>query len=95
VFRPDAVTVALESDDAVLPLQRVGNSDFFEWTGAGAPPAPCMLRIATRDGVRRLHDPYGFPPEAPEFDLYSVSPKATLSQSYRCLARMHGDARRA
>jgi 1,4-alpha-glucan branching enzyme len=87
VFRPDAVTVALESDDAVLPLQRVGNSDFFEWTGAGAPPAPCMLRIATRDGVRRLHDPYGFPPEAPEFDLHLFA-EGTLCRAWQLLGAL-------
>jgi len=87
VFRPDAVTVALESDDAVFPLQRVGNSDFFEWTGAGAPPAPCMLRIATRDGVRRLHDPYGFPPEAPEFDLHLFA-EGTLCRAWQLLGAL-------
>ena len=87
VFRPDAVTVALECGDALLPLQRVGDGGFFEWSGAQAPPIPYRLHIATRDGVHRLHDPYGFPPEAPEFDLHLFA-EGTHCQAWRLLGAL-------
>jgi 1,4-alpha-glucan branching enzyme len=69
-FVPGAVRVTLA--DTGAPMQRVGGSDVFEWTGPGSPP-PQHFRVTwwDRAGTARTHfEPYSFPPQLSEFDLH-------------------------
>ncbi|MBI5451434.1 MAG: 1,4-alpha-glucan branching protein GlgB [Gammaproteobacteria bacterium] len=54
------------------PLQRVQNSDLFEWRGAtNSLSGPYRLRWTDDHGhVHSAYDPYCFPPQLSEFDLH-------------------------
>ena len=53
-------------------LQRVGTTDLFEWHGpAGHLPGRYRLNWRDSHGTEHVsHDPYCFPPQLAEFDLY-------------------------
>jgi 1,4-alpha-glucan branching enzyme len=53
-------------------LQRVGNTDLFEWHGqTGHLPERYRLNWRDTHGTEHVaYDPYCFPPQLPEFDLY-------------------------
>ena len=59
----------VETGDA---LTRVGNTDLFEWRGAGGSvPARYQLAWTDRDGVEwSAYDPYCFPPQIGDLDLH-------------------------
>ncbi len=83
----DEVTIA----EIQQPMQRVGDSDVFEWQGD--PEAiPNRYRIIWRDGERRehiSHDPYSFPPQLSDFDLHLFG-EGQHWHAYRMLgARTH------
>ncbi len=86
VLRPHARSVMLENGAlSLLPLQRIGNSDFFEWEGSSPPATPYRLHIEDEEGkTLLLHDPYAFPPQPSEQDLYLYA-EGSNSQSYRLL----------
>jgi len=70
VYLPDAheVTVA----EGNLQLQRVNDTDLFEWHGMPG-TLPEHYRLIWRDGSHRehmAHDPYSFPPQLSDFDLH-------------------------
>ncbi|MGF1642490.1 MAG: 1,4-alpha-glucan branching protein GlgB [Thiotrichales bacterium] len=73
VFAPHLETLALE-DPAEL-MQRLPDSDFFAWEGAGdAIPPHYRLHALTKTGHRYgFHDPYSFAPQLAEFDLHLFS----------------------
>jgi 1,4-alpha-glucan branching enzyme len=73
VFLPEAAEVWVVEGD--LPLQRLPDSDFFEWRGpAGALPERYRLRGVTKEGSAfLLHDPYAFPCQLSDFDLHLFS----------------------
>ena len=55
-----------------LPMERVPNTDLFEWQGK-VDQVPERYRLIWRDGDHHEHisyDPYCFPPQLPDFDLY-------------------------
>ena len=55
-----------------LPLQRIPNTDLFEWQGKPE-QVPERYRLIWRDADHHehiAHDPYCFPPQVPDFDLY-------------------------
>lgn len=69
-FIPRATEVRLA--DAQFRLERVGDSDLFEWRG-NASELPRHYRLAWQDAQNQTHiahDPYCFDPVLPEFDLY-------------------------
>ncbi len=70
VYIPNAVEVRIADGDRLM--QRVLQSDFFEWHGE-AESLPQYYRIAWRDNQHRehiAHDPYCFPAQITAFDLY-------------------------
>ncbi len=69
-FLPDAEWVRLE--DSGLDLRRREGTDFFEiLADAGQVPERYRLRWGHKDGGETLsHDPYAFPPQVGDFDLY-------------------------
>jgi 1,4-alpha-glucan branching enzyme len=55
-----------------LPLQRIPNTDLFEWQGKPE-QVPDRYRLIWRDSDHHEHisyDPYCFPPQLSDFDLY-------------------------
>jgi alpha-1,4-glucan:alpha-1,4-glucan 6-glycosyltransferase len=69
---PAAAEAAVEGNDGPLPMARLHNSDLFEWRGDGS-AVPLRYRVQWRDGSGRshaIHDPYCFPPQLGDFDLY-------------------------
>jgi 1,4-alpha-glucan branching enzyme len=55
-----------------LPLQRIPNTDLFEWQGKPE-QVPERYRLIWRDSYHHehiAHDPYCFPPQLADFDLY-------------------------
>jgi 1,4-alpha-glucan branching enzyme len=55
-----------------LPLQRIPHTDLFEWQGKPE-QVPERYRLIWRDADHHehiAHDPYCFPPQVPDFDLY-------------------------
>ena len=69
-FLPDAEWVRLE--DSGLELQRREGTDFFEiLADADQVPERYQLRWGHKNGGETLrHDPYAFPPQVGDFDLY-------------------------
>ena len=69
-FLPDAEWVRLE--DSGLDLHRREGTDFFEiLADANQVPERYRLRWGHKDGGETLrHDPYAFPPQVGDFDLY-------------------------
>ncbi len=69
-YIPNAIDVAIA--DGNLPLQRIEETDFFEWRGP-AQAVPERYRLVWRDDSHRQHiayDPYCYPPQLSEFDLH-------------------------
>jgi len=62
------VTVA----DGELPMERIGDSDVFEWRGPSG-ELPAHYRLIWRDLDHRehiAHDPYSFPAQIGDYDLH-------------------------
>ena len=89
VFLPAAREVVI--DGANVQLQRVGNTDIFEWCGK-QDIIPNRYRIRWRDGhggEHLAHDPYCFPAQIHEYDLELFS-EGRHWHAYRFLgARVH------
>ncbi len=54
------------------PMQRIGDTDLFEWQG-DPDSVPNRYRIIWRDDQHRehiAHDPYSFPPQLSDYDLH-------------------------
>ncbi|MEO5375571.1 MAG: 1,4-alpha-glucan branching protein GlgB [Alphaproteobacteria bacterium] len=69
-FIPDAIEVSVVEGN--LPLSRISGTDFFEWHGDGS-GLPDHYRLLWRDGSHHehmAHDPYCFPPQIGDLDLY-------------------------
>ncbi|MEJ2686429.1 MAG: 1,4-alpha-glucan branching protein GlgB [Gammaproteobacteria bacterium] len=72
-YVPSATEVTVA--DGELPMQRVADSDLFEWQGA-ADAVPDHYRLIWRDTEHRehlAHDPYTFAPQLSDFDLHLFS----------------------
>jgi 1,4-alpha-glucan branching enzyme len=71
-FIPGASEVTIDEVD--IRLERVPNTDVFEWRGKpGMIPERYRLRWHEGGGERVAHDPYVFPPQIPDFDLHLFS----------------------
>ncbi|RCX24969.1 1,4-alpha-glucan branching protein GlgB [Thioalbus denitrificans] len=69
-FIPGAAAVTIA--EGGLPMERVGDSDLFQWRGP-AGSVPERYRLVWRDETRRehiAHDPYAFPPQLSDYDLH-------------------------
>jgi 1,4-alpha-glucan branching enzyme len=67
---PDCIQVTIAEGE--LPMQRIPDTDIFEWRGARG-EVPERYRLIWRDKSHHehiTHDPYGFPPQLSEFDLH-------------------------
>jgi len=72
-FLPGAAEAAIVEGD--LRLERMGDTDLFQWRGARA-DLPPHYRLAWRDSAQqehRAHDPYSYPPQLADFDLHLFS----------------------
>jgi 1,4-alpha-glucan branching enzyme len=70
VFNPQALEVSIVEGD--LRLERLPNSDFFEWRGDGN-ALPPRYRLIWRDTEHREHinhDPYSYDSQISDFDLH-------------------------
>jgi 1,4-alpha-glucan branching enzyme len=70
VFNPRAMEVAIA--EGGISLQRIPDSDFFEWRGDGG-SLPQHYRLVWRDHEHREHinhDPYCYSPQLSDFDLH-------------------------
>jgi 1,4-alpha-glucan branching enzyme len=66
--RATEVTIA----EGLLPMQRIPDTDVFEWYGE-AEELPDHYRLIWRDAGRHehiAHDPYTYPPQLSDFDLH-------------------------
>jgi 1,4-alpha-glucan branching enzyme len=67
-------TQSVEIVEEKITLQRVPDSDFFEWRGSQKLPAHYQLRWIDSEGnVFQRFDPYSFSPSLSDFDLHLFS----------------------
>ena len=69
-YMPYAVEVSIAEGN--LAMERVPGTDFFKWRGPAA-AVPDHYRLIWRDDAHHQHiayDPYTYPPQISEFDLY-------------------------
>ncbi len=89
VYNPRAMEVSIVEGD--LTLERLSDSDFFEWRGDGS-ALPEHYRLAWRDKEHREHinhDPYCYGLQIPDFDLHLFN-EGRHHHAYRFLgAREH------
>jgi 1,4-alpha-glucan branching enzyme len=74
VFMPYAHDVKLMPNQ--LPLQRIPDTDVFEWRGEAKAVKTQYYQLQWRDDEGCLHtgyDPYSFPPQLGDFDLHVFS----------------------
>jgi 1,4-alpha-glucan branching enzyme len=84
VMRPHAEVVAVEVEGRWQPMSRIGHSDLFRWRGRVAPARPWRLRISENGGETVYFDPYAFPPQPSDHDLYLFG-RGENNQAYRLL----------
>lgn len=88
VFLPRATAVAVETADGWLSLSRQPGTDVFQGRGTAAMPSPYRLKVIEEGQQERIVlDPYAFPPETSEHDLYLFN-SGTNIQSYRLLGAL-------
>ena len=70
VFAPQAESIWLLPDEQ--PLERIPNTDFFQWQGpASKIQPPYQLKQIEKSGYEfSYYDPYTFPPQLSDFDIY-------------------------
>jgi 1,4-alpha-glucan branching enzyme len=72
-FQPYAekVEVIDQADDTAHEMKRIHKAGVYEWVGEGREAFPYRLRMTGEDGhVWELDDPYRFPLQISDFDLY-------------------------
>ena len=84
VFRPYAANVSIKIGGSEKQLTRIHPAGIFEWQGALPAPKDRIL-IADENGVKVIfHDPYSFPAQLTQNDLYLFN-SGKLYQAYRSL----------
>ena len=70
VYAPNTRKLYLRSDQ--VELERQGDTDFFEWTGANEKVSDHeqLTRVDDHGSRNDFYDPYSFPPQISDFDLY-------------------------
>ncbi|PZR99285.1 MAG: 1,4-alpha-glucan branching enzyme [Candidatus Chloroheliales bacterium] len=85
VFQPRMRSVELVANSKSYPLARLANSDLFEVTAPLKPGHPYHLRVIDDEGHAYVaDDPYRFPLQLSEFDLYLIG-EGTHYQTYEKL----------
>ena len=89
VFRPHSSRVWIKSDGDFKEMTRVHPEGVFEWSTRSKIDTPYLIRVEESDqsghsSVYESHDPYSFPPQISEHDLYLFN-EGRLRQSYRTL----------
>lgn len=85
VFRPNDMNIWIKTATVYEPMQRVHPHGIFEWHGESPPDMPYRLRIEKKDAqhtVYEAYDPYAFPLQISEHDLYLFN-EGKLRQAYR------------
>ena len=89
VFRPHSSRVWIKSDGDFKEMARVHPEGIFEWSTRSKIDTPYLIRVEETDqsghsSVYESHDPYSFPPQISDHDLYLFN-EGRLRQSYRTL----------
>ncbi len=89
VFQPYATSVWIQTPDGFELMANVHDDGIFEWYGKTPPAHPYLLRIEENTAigtvtVRELHDPYAFPLQISDHDLYLFN-EGSLRQTYQML----------
>ena len=84
VFRPYATSVSMRVGNIEKSLTRIHPAGIFEWQGA-LPALKDRVLIADENGIKVVfHDPYAFPAQLTQDDLYLFN-SGKLHQAYRSL----------
>ena len=87
VFRPYDANVWIRTTTGFEPMRRIHPYGVFEWRGESPPDMPYRLRIeekSTQHTVYETYDPYAFPLQISDHDLYLFN-EGKLTQAYRML----------
>jgi 1,4-alpha-glucan branching enzyme len=84
IYNPYATTLSLLDNGAEAELQRVDTRGVFEWRGTAQPVHPYRIRHTYHDGEVIDYDPYVFPLQLTEHDLYLFN-EGRLYQAYQML----------
>ncbi len=84
VYEPHASTISLAGYADNGSFKKIHPGGLFEWRGITAPPQPYRLRISEGTASRDVYDPYQFPANISEQDLFLFS-EGRLHQGYRML----------
>ena len=82
VYEPYASQVALLSNTENQLFKKINPGGLFEWRGLTAPPQPYRVRVSEGIASRDIYDPYQFPSNISEQDLYLFG-EGRLNQGYR------------
>lgn len=88
-FKPHAQSVTIAEGE--LCMQRIGDTDLFEWRGDGSqlPEHYRFIWHDTHNYEHIAHDPYSYPPQLSDFDLHLFA-EGKHWHAYRLLgARAH------
>jgi 1,4-alpha-glucan branching enzyme len=81
VYEPHATQVALITKSEGESFKRIHPTGLFEWRGKSEPILPYRLRMYYGNTTREIFDPYQFPSNIAEQDLYLFS-EGNLHQGY-------------
>ncbi|TCV88933.1 1,4-alpha-glucan branching protein GlgB [Sulfurirhabdus autotrophica] len=84
VFLPYAQQVWVETETEWTSLTKTDPHGLFEWHGKQALPATYRLRAAAYGELHEFHDPYAFPAQITDLDLYLFN-AGNLHQTYNTL----------
>ncbi|MCX7192676.1 MAG: 1,4-alpha-glucan branching protein GlgB, partial [Proteobacteria bacterium] len=79
-YEPHATQITLQDD----PFTKVHPGGLFEWRGIAEPDLPYRVRVSEGAMSRDVYDPYQFPANISEQDLFLFS-EGRLRQGYRML----------
>ena len=84
VYRPSTAALAIATAAGWQDMPRLPGTDLFQWRSGEPLPLPYRLRASDDDGEREFYDPYCFPPDASDHDLYLFN-RGDNFQAYRLL----------
>jgi 1,4-alpha-glucan branching enzyme len=87
-FLPFEQQVEIYLDGKWVLLEKIHPDGVFFWHGNDKPGHPCRLRVPRQEGYHEFFDPYAFPQQISEMDLYLLG-AGRLHQGYRILGAQH------
>ncbi|NOU00113.1 MAG: 1,4-alpha-glucan branching protein GlgB [Gallionella sp.] len=84
VYQPSATQVELLNKSDSELFKKIHPSGVYEWRGVSQPASPYKLRISEGLATRDVFDPYQFPANISQQDLFLFS-EGKLQQGYRML----------